>query len=116
MITIHNMIILAKIMVASLVTWNRNDKIKKRAVKSTLIFFDFSSKKINCEWITLQEWDQIIDDISWMNSISFLDLMNFHDGVPLRWLQMHKIHKNGYKENMKFEFKTFQFAPNMFKS
>jgi hypothetical protein len=51
-----------------------------------------------------------------MNSISFLDLMNFHDGVSLRWLQMHKIHKNGYKENMKFEFKTFQFALNMFKS
>jgi hypothetical protein len=51
-----------------------------------------------------------------MNSISFLDLMNFHDGVPLRWLQMHKIQKNGYKENMKFEFKTFQFALNMFKS
>jgi hypothetical protein len=30
----------------------------------------------------------------------FLDLMNFHDGVPLRWLQMHMIHKNGYKETM----------------
>jgi hypothetical protein len=26
--------------------------------------------------------------------------MNFHDGVPFRWLQMHMIHKNGYKETM----------------
>jgi hypothetical protein len=116
MITIHNMIILEKTMMASLVIWNRNDKIKKELSNPPWLFFTFHMKKYNHEWITLHEWDQIIDDISWMNSISFLDLMNFHDGVPLRWLQMNMIHKNGYKENMKFEFEIFQFALNMFKS
>jgi hypothetical protein len=110
------MIILAKKMVASLVIRNRNDKINKKLSNPPWFYFIFHATKYNRKWITLHEWDWIIDDISWMNSISFLDLMNFHDGVPLRWLQMHMIHKNGYKGNMKFQFKTFQFALNMFKS
>jgi len=43
--------------------------------------------------------------------------INFHGWtfVPLRWLQIHIIHKNGWKENMNCELKTFQFALNMLK-
>jgi len=39
--------------------------------------------------------------------------MNFngYTTIPLGLIQIHIIHKNGYKENMKFEL--FQFAHNM---
>jgi hypothetical protein len=46
MITIHNMIILEKTMVASLVIWNRNDKIKKELSNPPWLFFYFSHEKI----------------------------------------------------------------------
>jgi hypothetical protein len=48
----------------------------------------------------------------------WMDLMNFHGwtSIKLGWLQIHLIHKNGFKENMKFEVKTFQLALNMFQN
>ncbi len=36
--------------------------------------------------------------------------------IPFGCLQIPTINTNGYKESMKFELKTCQFAVNMFKS
>ncbi len=46
-----------------------------------------------------------MDEISWMNFITSKDYMNFngYTTIPLGLLQIHIIHKNGHKENMKFE-------------
>jgi hypothetical protein len=43
--------------------------------------------------------------------------MNFYGWtyVPLRWFLIHIVHKIARKENMKCEFKTFQFALSMLK-
>jgi hypothetical protein len=48
----------------------------------------------------------------------WMDFMNFHGwtSIQLGCLQIHFIHKNGSKENKKFEVKTFQFALNMFQN
>ncbi len=55
-----------------------------------------------------------MDKISWMNFITSYDYMNFNRyTTPLGLLQIHIIHKNGHKENMKFNSETFQFAHNM---
>jgi len=56
--------------------------------------------------------NNVIDCMSWM------DFMNFHGwtSIPLGWIQIHLIHKNGFKEKKIFEVKTFQFALNMFQN
>jgi hypothetical protein len=78
-----------------------------------MIFHRYSSMEFG--WL-MQEKKLWKNYTSWMKLISSYDFVNFHGWTSIPWgrLRFYIIHKNRYKENMKLELKTFQFAFSMF--